>query len=203
MKDYKEASKKNFDNQAKIYDESNYSKYPRECYPHVINTVSKIKFDTILDLGCGTGSILSLLLEERPNIHAFGLDLSEEMLAIARQKLGGRVELTQGDSENLPYKENNFDVVMCTESFHHYPNPHKALDEIYRVLKPHGKFILCDTWVFSPFRQVMNIYLKFSNGGDVKIYSKYEITELLAESKFKNVHWNKATKYTYICTGEK
>lgn len=203
MKDYKEKSKQSFDKQAKIYDESNYSKYPRECYPHVIKEISKIEFDTILDLGCGTGSVLNLLLEQKPDVHAYGVDLSDEMLEIARQKLGGKVELIQGDSEKLPYEDNSFDVVMCTESFHHYPNPLKALEEVYRVLKSQGKFILCDAWIFTPIRQIMNVFIKFSDDGDVRIYSESEITKMFVESNFKNINWNKATKYTYICIGEK
>ncbi|MBU3093672.1 class I SAM-dependent methyltransferase [Clostridium sp. CF011] len=203
MKDYKEKSKQNFNMQAKVYDESNYSKYPRECYPNVIKVLSEIEFDTILDLGCGTGSVLALLLEQKPNIHAYGLDLSDEMLTIARQKLEEKAELIQGDSENLPYKDNSFDVVICTESFHHYPNPLKALDEIHRVLKPQGKFILCDTWMFTPIRQIMNVFIKFSDGGDVRIYSEIEITKMFNERKFRNISWHKSTKYTYICIGEK
>lgn len=203
MKNYKEKSKQSFDVQAKIYDESNYSKYPRECYPVVINVLSEIDFETILDLGCGTGSVLSLLLEQKPGICAYGLDLSNEMLAIARQKLEEKAELIQGDAEKLPYKDNSFDVVMCTESFHHYPNPSKALDEIYRVLKSQGKFILCDTWIFAPIRQIMNIFIKFSDDGDVRIYSETEITKMFAKSNFKNINWKKATKYTYVCIGKK
>lgn len=203
MKDYKEKSKESFNKQAQMYDESNYSKYPRECYPYVINALSEIEFDSVLDLGCGTGSVLVSLLEKKPEIHAYGLDLSDEMLVIARQKLEKRAELVQGDSENLPYKDNSFDVVMCTESFHHYPHPSKALKEINRVLKPHGIFILCDVWVFTPLRQIMNTFIKFSDDGDVRIYSESEITKLFAENNFKNTKWNKATKYTYICMSEK
>lgn len=203
MKDYKERSKQSFDKQASIYDQSNYSKYPRQCYPYVINELSKIEFETILDLGCGTGSVLSLLLEQKSSVHAFGLDLSDEMLAVAKQKLGEEVELMQGDAERLPYEDNSFEVVICIESFHHYPNPSKALDEVYRVLKPKGKFLLCDTWIFTPIRQVMNAFIKFSNDGDVRIYSEHEIKEMFTESSFMNINWNKASKYTYICIGEK
>lgn len=203
MKDYKEKSKNSFNKQAKIYDVSNYSKYPRECYPYVIKELSQINFNNILDLGCGTGTVLSLFLEKQPNVKAYGFDLSREMLNVAREKLGNKVKLIEGDSEYLPYGDNYFDVVMCTESFHHYPNPLKVLKEIYRVLKPKGKFILCDTWIVSPFRQVMNVFIKFSNGGDVKIYSEKEIANMFKNTGFKNICWEKVTRYTYICGGIK
>lgn len=203
MKNYKEKSKQSFDKQAKIYDDSNYSKYPRKCYPYVLSELTKLKFDTILDLGCGTGSVLDLLLKQKPSVHAYGLDLSDEMLAVVRQKLGEKAELMQGDSENLPYQDNSFDAVMCIESFHHYPDPLKALSEIYRVLKPQGKFILCDTWMFTPIRGILNAFIKFSNDGDVRVYSEHEIIKMLADSNFKNTNWNKASKFSYICIGEK
>ncbi|MHC1747688.1 MAG: class I SAM-dependent methyltransferase [Cellulosilyticaceae bacterium] len=125
------------------------------------------------------------------------------MLNIAREKLGERAELIQGDAEQLPYKDNSFDVVMCTESFHHYPQPLGALQEIYRVLKPQGKFLLCDTWIVSPFRQVMNLFIRFGNDGDVKIYSEKEIVSMFNEISFNNISWEKYTKYSYICTGIK
>ncbi|KAJ51919.1 tRNA1(Val) A37 N6-methylase TrmN6 [Clostridium tetanomorphum] len=74
--DYKEKSRKSFDKQAKIYDSSNYSKYSRQCYPYVLEELAKIKFNNILNLGCRTSGVLSLLLEQKPNVKAYGLDLS-------------------------------------------------------------------------------------------------------------------------------
>ena len=84
------------------------------------------------------------------------------------------------------------------DSFHHYPNPKKALREIYRVLKPKGAFILCDYWEHFPKRQLMNLFISFSKDGDVKIYSKEEIVNLLKESKFRNIEWEKVNKNSYI-----
>lgn len=49
----------------------------------------------------------------------------------------------------------------------------------------------------------MNVFIKFSDDGDVRIYSETEITKMFAQSNFKNINWRKATKYTYICFGEK
>ena len=49
-----------------------------------------------------------------------------------------------GDSENLPFAKDAFDVVVCTNSFHHYPNPQAFINEAARVLKPYGRLVLRD-----------------------------------------------------------
>ena len=81
-----------------------------------------------------------------------------------------------------------FDVVICNDSFHHYPSPEKVLDEAYRVLKNSGLIIIGDCWQPPLARQIMNIYMKYSKEGDVKIYSKKEMISLLSR-RFHNVTW--------------
>ena len=143
--------------------------------------INNIHFNKILDLGCGTGIILKEISSKNSSVELFGLDLSENMIAQATRRLGTAAKLTVGDAENLPYLDNTFDLVCCVESFHHYPNPKKALSEINRVLKKGGLFLLCDTWTSSPLRQIMNFFIRFSNDGDVHIYSENAETEKTAE----------------------
>ncbi len=49
-----------------------------------------------------------------------------------------------GDCENLPFDKNTFDAIICSNSFHHYPNPQKFFDSVKRVLRPGGRLILQD-----------------------------------------------------------
>ena len=95
-----------------------------------------------------------------------------------------------GDTEDLPFKNNTFDIVICNDSFHHYPAPEKVLDEAYRVLKDSGIIIIGDCWQPLFARQLMNMYMKHSKEGDVKIYSKKEMIHLLLR-KFHNVNWER------------
>lgn len=69
-----------------------------------------------------------------------GLDLSPEMLKVAKRKLPESVFLTEGSSDNLSYDDGGFDVVTCVQSFHHYPQPEKAMAEAYRVLRSNGLY---------------------------------------------------------------
>lgn len=199
----KEKSRKSFDKQAYAYDTSDYSKYPRECYPFVMEALKGIKFKNILDLGCGTGAILEQINNTYTFAELYGIDLSEKMIEQAKQRLDSKAVLSTGDAENLPYEENSFDLVCCVESFHHYPNPRKALSEIRRILKQDGTFLLCDTWSKRPVRQIMNFFIRFSDDGDVHIYSKREIINLLAEADFKSISWRKITNHAYLCSSQK
>lgn len=62
------------------------------------------------------------------------------MLKVAKRKLPESVFLTEGSSDNLSYDDGGFDVVTCVQSFHHYPQPEKAMAEAYRVLRSNGLY---------------------------------------------------------------
>ena len=147
MKDYKELSRKEFNRQASFYDESeamSISKYPKECYPFILDMLKNRKYLSVLDMGCGTGAILEKISKENPKAFLFGLDLSENMIAEAKKKNIPKAQYVIGDAENLPYENEKFDVVICNQSFHHYPNPQAFFDSVKRCLKPGGRLILRD-----------------------------------------------------------
>ncbi|HVJ81010.1 MAG TPA: class I SAM-dependent methyltransferase, partial [Planctomycetia bacterium] len=107
----------------------------------------------ILDVGCGTGQLAEEILQWFPKVKVRGLDLSVKMIEMAEVRcaeFGERAEFCVGDSEKLPWTGGRFDVVICTHSFHHYPNQAAVLAEFARVLKPDGELMLVDadrdTW---------------------------------------------------------
>ena len=134
----------------------------------------------MLDVGCGTGELLRMVGERFPETTRTGLDLSAEMLSVARHKLGEGVELVQGDAERLPFADGAFDVVLCCDSFHHYPNPRAVLAQFARVLQPGGILLLGECTAPAGVRAVTNLLLPLSREGDVRIYSARELAELLS-----------------------
>jgi ubiquinone/menaquinone biosynthesis C-methylase UbiE len=100
----------------------------------------------VLDIGCGTGRLLNRLALQYPSMKGIGLDASPQMLRQARQNIQVRPRLIfiQGQSDRLPFADEEFDAVFCTISFLHYPNPQAVFQEIYRVLKRPGVFYLAD-----------------------------------------------------------
>lgn len=104
----------------------------------------------LLDIAAGTGDYLISFCRRHREIElAVGLDLSEEMLAIARQKIVGRklqdrVFLIQGDALRLPFSENSFDTVTVAFGVRNFPDVPRSLAEMHRVLKPAGEALILE-----------------------------------------------------------
>ena len=202
MNTIKENSKSAFNQQAATYDKDIKGQHARSLYPALLEKLSHIPFQSALDLGCGTGEMLKLILQKDPHKELYGIDISEEMLAVAKSKLPEQVQLFLGDSELLPFSDGSFDVVYCNDSFHHYPAPQNVLREVRRVLKPGGTFLIGDCW--QPFigRVIMNAFMRYSKEGDVKIYSKAEMISMLSEC-FREVSWERIGNTACIAMGIK
>ena len=102
-----------------------------------------------VDLGCGAGQLVLEMARQAPGLHVTGIDLSEKMLADARQaaQQGGledRVDFRLGNVEEIPFPDQSLDLVISTASLHHWTDPVKVLNEIERVLKPGGAFYIFD-----------------------------------------------------------
>ena len=202
MADIKERSKSTFNQQADTYDEDIHGQHARTLYPVLLSKLAHIPFQRALDLGCGTGEMMKMLLQVDDQRELYGIDLSEKMLSVAESKLSGKVRLVLGDSEHLPFADNFFDVVYCNDSFHHYPVPENVIGEVQRVLKPGGTFLIGDCWQPLVGRAIMNFYMRHSKEGDVKIYSKEEMVSLLSQC-FHDISWERVGHMACISMGIK
>ena len=103
----------------------------------------------VLDLGCGTGSLVRMLKRRHPSARVAAIDPDPKALARARAKLaraGAEVAFEQGFADALPYESAAFDRVLSSLMFHHLTAPEKdaALREAYRVLAPGGTLHVLD-----------------------------------------------------------
>ena len=98
----------------------------------------------ILDVGCGTGVQLAHYLDKGGEL--FGIDLSVQMLNVAKSNLKGEAGLVNGDALQLPYPNATFDLVTSSLFLHQLSAEIRSivLDEIIRVLKPGGQILLVD-----------------------------------------------------------
>lgn len=139
--EYKAMSIREFTKAAAIYDSGHAGLYEmcKEDYPPVLEELKQYPFQTLLDVGCGTGPMIELLLKEFPDKHCTGIDLTPRMIEVAQAKHLANAKFLVGDSEHLPFEAGAFDVVICTNSFHHDPNPQAFMQEAARVLKDGGR----------------------------------------------------------------
>lgn len=193
-------SRKKFDADASNYEQTSDGKFCARIYPAILSELNRDESQTILDVGCGTGILLSQVKDGNT---LCGLDLSSGMIEQAKLKLGDRAELVVGDAEHLPWPEGFFDTVLCSFSFHHYPKPDAVLREMHRVLKTGGSLILADPWMPPPFLQMLNLMIRFSRSGDFHEYSKKEVTGLLRSSGFRIDRYRHPTQDTFLLTAEK
>ncbi len=105
----------------------------------------------VLDVACGTGIFLSQLLGLLPDLEAYGIDASADMLAQARALLASfpqvrleQVELATSERARLPYAPATFDLITSTNALHGLPDPVGMLVESRRLLAPGGQLVLED-----------------------------------------------------------
>ena len=103
----------------------------------------------LLDIGCGTGSLGAMLAASPLAAQVVGLDYAPAMCQVASDKahhagVADCLRFTAGDSEHLPFADASFDVVTCSNSFHHYPRQQEVVHEMRRLLRPGGRLMLID-----------------------------------------------------------
>lgn len=198
----KETTIKYFNDTAKDYDNGHDGKFVSCMYQEILDRVNKLEGNTILDLGCGNGNVISLLKKEREAFY-YGLDISQNMIEGAKKRCGEEVDFVLGDAENLPYPDDKFDIIICNASFHHYPRPKVAVSEIKRVLKKNGTLILGDPTVPGIFIKIFNKMIQYSNSGDSRIWYKKDIVPLFENAGFKVYDWKKINYRTFIFNAKK
>lgn len=206
MNRYKEKSRATFDAQATTYDTTMQGAHARRLYPHVLAALAGLPDAAeLLDLGCGTGALARLVLEQRPASRVTGLDLAPNMVARARTNLlsfGERARVVEGDSDRLPFRDESFDAAYCNDSFHHYPDPEKSAFELWRVLRPGGLLVVGDAALPAPARALMNAFIPFSSEGDVRMYSRREFERILGRW-FSSVNWRNVGNHACLVEARK
>jgi ubiquinone/menaquinone biosynthesis C-methylase UbiE len=157
----------------------------------VISLANLQKDSNFLDLGCGTGWAVRYaagLLNAQGNF--VGIDISEGMIAKAKEHSRGsaKIKYYKASAEDLPLENSYFDVVICTNSFHHYLNPEKAIHEVYRVLKQEGKIYILDITADDFITRRIDALTKKIEKEHVKDYSTAEYKQMFSEAGLKYIN---------------
>ena len=206
MKDYEALSKKHFDGQAAEYDQRDtyyYSQNGKISCRDIAEQIKGVSYKALLDVGCGTGFLIDILAGQRA-VRYCGVDLSDEMIRVAKEKVIPGAEFITGSADRLPYPDESFDIVTCSQSFHHYPYPEKAMQEAKRVLKPGGSYILSDTGIGGVGAWIDNhILFKLMNSGDCHTTNRKGIEKMMEAVGFSVTDSRQVKGFIYTVTGRK
>ena len=140
----------------------------------------------VLDVGCGTGAMLRLLASRLPDAKTLiGIDPAPSMLRAATsvEALDPRISFSAGVAEELPFADNDFDLLVSTTSFDHWADQALGLAECARVLRPGAPLVLCD--LFSPLL-VPTMWI----GHRDKARTRSRANALLTAAGFSSLTWH-------------
>lgn len=149
---FDQLTKRQFSFWSKWYDSKIFRTfYFEKLYGKIIETITEEKDHlkpgrTFLDAACGTGEIIFKLSRDYPEINFTGIDFTEAMIKIARQKNKERknVKILNADVTKLPFDGQSFDFIICSDALHHFSDPEASIKELSRVSKKGAVFLLAD-----------------------------------------------------------
>lgn len=167
--------------------------YDQRWSNYVANTLSFLKTwaqiapqATVLDVACGTGEFERLVLVEHPTQQMVGVDISEKMLLVAKQKCRDypSISFHMASASALPFADHSFDVIVSASSFHYFDDPDAALAEMKRVLNPDGKVVILDWCKDYLLCRLCDIVLKVLDPAYKQCYTQAEFHHLLTKAGF-------------------
>ncbi len=138
-----------------------------------------------LDVGCGTGWAVGEVANLAGGRGVFyGVDLSPKMIEKARENFQGgeNIHFLQANVESIPLDSESFDAIICTNSFHHYPRPDRALAEMQRLLKRGGKLVILDPTANSWIAKVGDKIARRMEPEHVRMYSTKEFQQMFRDA---------------------
>ncbi len=145
----------------------------------------------VLDVACGTGILLKQLLAQVPGVEAYGVDASADMLVQARMALKGQLQvhvehaqIGRGETAHLPYAQETFDLITCTNALHDIPEPAGMLAGLKRLLAPGGQLVVEDFAPRKPrfFWAAFEWLLRRIEGSSVRAYTLPEAKALCQQA---------------------
>jgi ubiquinone/menaquinone biosynthesis C-methylase UbiE len=164
--------------------------YLRKAQRKVISLLNAKENIHFLDVGCGTGWAIGEAAKRVDNKGLFyGVDLSPKMIEKAMSNFSDKenFHFIQANAESIPLDDNFCDIIICTNSFHHYLHPDKALGEFYRLLKKDGNVYILDPTADKWITKVTDKFIKLMEPEHVKLYSTEE---------FQQLFYNAGLRYT-------
>lgn len=188
-----------FDKRATKYDDSFEGKGSKRFYYNLVNQVDLFENCEVLDVGCGTGTIL-YRLNQKCRIHGHGIDVEKKMLDQAKAKLPN-MNLVLGICTNLPFPDESMDVITVCMAFHHFEDQQEFLKEAHRVLRPSGILYLCDPRFPFLIRKLFDC-IALIHKINAKFFRNKNLIEFVTHNNF-NLVKNKKDAYVQVASFQK
>jgi len=206
--DHLQRNEAKWDKWAKSFDdESTINNYLRNAQEKLVSLLDIKENVHFLDVGCGTGWAVGLVAKRVDDKGLFyGIDLSSNMIEKATKNFQGKenFHFIQANAGDIPLETDFFDIIICTNSFHHYPNPEKALREMARLLKNGGRLYILDMSADNWFvRVVINRIIKKLQPEYVCLYSSKQFQRLFEQTGLRYLSSRKITLTQRAHIGEK
>ena len=157
---------------------------------------------SVLDVACGPGILSAAIAKSARDVVAF--DLTPEMLKKARQRCDeaglANVSFREGNAAELPFADAAFDAVVTRLSVHHFDRPGRVMSEIFRVLRPGGRFVIADVISSeAPAEaELQNAIEILRDPSHVRMLPGSELTSLIKDAGFaieSQVTWDKPREF--------
>lgn len=143
-----------FGKRAEAYDEARQGRISQRFYDFVMREAALRPGARVLDVGCGTGTLLRALAD-RKGIVGTGIDISANMLSVARRKCP-EMAFYESRCEAMPFEGGSFDALTVCMAYHHFADQAAFRMEAARVLAPGGLLIIADGKLPAPIRATAN-----------------------------------------------
>jgi len=168
---------------APTYDQR-WSAYLDASLRMTLETVADLPAERVLDVACGTGQLLELLVKRLDVPELVGIDRVPAMLDVARQRLGKRASFVEGEVAQLPFDNANFQLITSTSALHYFSDVDASLREIRRVISSDGNLVITD-WCRNYFwMRVLNRVLPWTHHSHAYTFSVNELEDSLTQAGF-------------------
>ncbi len=174
-----------YDRLAGVYDRR-WRRYVESTNRRAFNWLAEGEWNVFLDVGCGTGYLLSHVADRFPDRDLYGVDASRAMLAVAGNRCRGRerITLVEAEASRLPFADGRFDRIASLSALHCFPDPEAALAECRRVLHGSGSMLVIDWNADTIPMRTMVAWLRLSKRAVNWVYPSLQLREILRDTGF-------------------
>lgn len=158
----------------------------KSIYENVAKALALQPADDLLEIACGNGQFIK---NYASHVHSVtGLDLSQLCVKLATKKnkeriVAGSAEFVQGEATQLPWENNRFSAATSMASFMLFPKPVESLKEMYRVLRPGGRVIVCIEWNAEDGKDHSKDIKKYG----MQLWTENDVRNMLKEAGFSDI----------------